>query len=243
MRMKTTTLSLMLLVSTASIIGCNQDPGEAEVSPQYRSNDPNSPEDPTSGERGNMMITEIGWAGSVDNDGNWDPDDVFIEIQNRNPRPINMTNWRLIVEGDYVKTHRIPQLDEPLPTNGFLVIAAKKDGAFGEVADVIIEDLKLGKNYVHVELRDMDRRLNESAGSDSERVFTGGYDTYSTRSMERVQIIFGNRGSDSRNWHAYSEHAPVAGTVAQGWEQRTFASPGVANSQDYSGSSSAGGFE
>lgn len=223
-------------------MGC-EDPGDPETTPQYRSIDPDDPSASTSGERGNLMITEIGWAGSVDNEGNWDPDDVFIEIQNRNPRPINMSNWRLIVEGDHIQTYRIPTLDEPLQPNDFLVIAAKKDGAFGEVADTIIEDLKLGKTYVHIELRDVDRRLNEGAGSNSERVFTGGYDTYATRSMERVQVIFGNRGGDSRNWHAYSQNSVVEGTVAKGWEERTFASPGIANSPDYSGSSSAGGFE
>ena len=60
--------------------------------------------------------------------------------------------------------------------------------------------------------------------------------------MERVQIIFGNQGGMSRNWHAYSEDVGHP-NVAEGYRQRTLASPGDANSQDYSGSATAGGFE
>lgn len=229
-----TSLALLLVAA-----GCNPDPGQPQETPNYRSVEEG---EPSSGERGNLMITEVNWAGSVTDEGEWDPDDVFIEFQNRHPRPINPTGWRLIIEGDYINTHRIPEVTEPIQPNDFFVIAAKEDGAFGDVADVVMEELKLGKTYVHIELRDADRRLIEGAGSDSERAFTGGYDTYATRSMERVQLIFGNQGSQSRNWHAYSDNIGYE-SIREGWRQRTLASPGVANSEDYSGSGSAGGFE
>ena len=242
--------ALCALVSLGFATGCNPDPGPSESTPNYKSvGDPDEEGNPqpSSSERGNMMITEIGWAGSVTDDGVHDPDDVFIEIQNKNPRPVNMHNWRLIFEGDIIRTIRlVPQEGEPdlepVAPNDFFVIAAKKDGAFGERADLILPDLELGKTYIHLELRDADRRLMEGAGSDSERIFTGGWDTYSTRSMERVQIIFGNQGGMSRNWHAYSEDVGHP-NIAEGYRQRTLASPGVANSQDYSGSATAGGFE
>ena len=225
--------------------GCNPDPGLSPSTPNYRSVSEDG--EPSSGERGNMMITEIGWAGSVNNEGVWDPDDVFLEFQNKHPRPINITDWRLQIEGDIIQAHRIrPASGEPALTairpNDFFVIAAKRDGAFGERADLIMPELKLGKAYLHIELRDADRRLIEGAGSDSERLFTGGWDTYSTRTMERAQVIFGNQGGNSRNWHAYSQDEGHE-NVAEGYRERTFASPGVANSADYSGSASAGGFE
>ncbi len=236
------------LLTTAA--GCNTDPGPSDSTPNYKSvGDPDEEGEPapSSGERGNMMITEIGWAGSVTDEGVLDQDDVFIEVQNKNPRPINLHNWRLTVEGDVIKTHRlVPQEGEPdlepLAPNAFFVIAAKKDGAYGDIADLILPDLELGKTYVHLELRDADRRLMEGAGSDSERVFTGGWDTYSVRSMERVQLIFGNQGGMSRNWHAYSEDTGHP-NIREGYRQRTLGSPGEANSTDYSGSATAGGFE
>ena len=149
--------------------GC-EDPGYESESPDYLSGQFG---EPTSGERGNMQVTEIGWAGSVSDEGVWDPDDVFVEFQNRHPRPINVSGWRLIIEGDQVRTHRLPTIQDPIQPNDFFVIAAKDDGAF-QNADLIVPELKLGKAYVQVEFRDQNRKLIESAGSTSERLFTGG---------------------------------------------------------------------
>ena len=221
-------------------------PDDPEFSPLYRWQQDSQP---SSGERGNMLITEINYAGSVDDDGVHYADDVFIELQNKHPRPINVSGWLLFVEGDVEESYRIPEVEEPIQPNDYFVIARKKDGAFQDVADAFIEDLRLTTSTVQhteprifIEVRDHDRRLMESVGSTELEVFAGGYDTVSTRSMERVSLIFGNRGGNSRNWHAYSD--PVGfDTIAEGWRQHTLASPGEANSADYSGSSSSGNFE
>ena len=234
---------VVALGALGALSGCDLGPPEVQpTTPQYRSVEGVEPGSPASGERGSMMITELGWAGSVSDEGVWDPNDVFIELQNRSSRPVNLSNWRVIVEGDYVETHRVPTTLEPVAPGAFFVIAAKKEGAYGERADVIIPELKLGKTFVLVELRDADRRLQESVGSTRERVFNGGYDTYGARSMERVQLIFGNQGNISRSWHANGDLQGFE-TVAEGWRERTFATPGEANSPDYSGSSWGGNFD
>lgn len=220
-------------------IGCNGDPGEPEITPLYRNVVPN---EPSSGERGSMLINEINFAGSVTDDGLYDADDVFIELWNKHPRPINVSGWRIEVDGDFSASYRIPPVENAIESNGIFVIARKSDGAFADAADVFIPELELGKKFVHVELRDADRRLMEDGGSTRQRVFAGGYDTYTVRSMERVQLIFGNRGSNSRNWHAYSDDRGLD-TVNEGWRERTLASPGEANSPDYSGNASSGNFE
>lgn len=234
---------IVLISASLSLLAACEAPQENDRSPEYRSLEPG---EPSSGERGNMMITEIFFAGSVSDSGEYDPDDVFVELQNRNPRPMNISGWHLIVEGDYVKTFRLPKIDEPIPPNGFFVIAAKGDGAFSGVGrdypGVVIEGLKIGKQYVKLELKDNDFRKMELAGHDGITVFTGGYDTYASRSMERVQLIFANQGGQSRNWHAYSDVIGFS-TVTEGYRQRTLASPGEANSEDYSGSAAAGNFE
>lgn len=221
---------------------CNPPPDEPEITPQYRSVEGVEPEEPSSGERGSIMITEINWAGSVDDQGNWDPDDVFIELQNRSARPLNLSHWRLIIEGDYVRTFRLPEMTTPLRPNGFFVIAAKADGAFGDAYDVALKDLKIGKTYTLIELRDADLRLQESAGSLTERHFTGGYDSYGARSMERVQLIFANQGNNSRSWHANGDLRGID-AIREGWRARTYATPGIANSADYSGSSFGGNLD
>lgn len=236
------TLALSLVVA---LVACVEDPGFSDSQVLYRW-DPDG--QPSSAERGAIKINEIAWAGSVNDDGTRDRDDVFIEILNKHPRNVNLTGWRLNFDGDYSYSLRIPPVD-PVGPNGYFVIAAKADGAFGDVADVIMEELKLGERAVYIELRDNDNRLIESGGSRTERPFAGAYDTVTTRSMERAQVLFGNRGNEDRSWHHNIDDARAnfdadsRTYIREGWRRFTMASPGRANSSDYAGATSSGGFE
>ena len=225
--------------------GCidTSDPGDSEEQVLYRWE---TDGEPTTGERGNMVVNEIGWAGSISDEGVYDPDDVFIELLNKNPRPVNVSRWNVEIGGDYEFSFRIPEMAEPLQPNDYLVIAAKADGAFGEHADLIVENLRLGKRSVYVGIRDADRRLMDSGGSHDEHSFAGSYDLVTTRSMERTQVLFGNRGNQDRAWTANIDDVMGTGAdreIAEGWRQFTMASPGAANSADYTGSTTSGGFE
>lgn len=228
-----------LLVASLLIMGCNSDPGNSELTPLYRTIDGFAP---TQGERGSIIINEINFAGSVSDSGTYDADDVFIELRNKLSRPVNISGWRLEVDGDFPGAYRIPPHESLIYPNEFFVIARKPDGAFGDVADVFIEDLELGRKYVEISMRDIDRVRIDDVGSTEARVFAGGYDTVSVRSMERVNLIFGNRGGNQRNWHAYSDNEGTD-QIKEGFRELTLATPGEANSQDYSGNASSGNFE
>ncbi|AWV91160.1 hypothetical protein [Bradymonas sediminis] len=235
-------LNIALIVALASTLGMAagcEDPGDSDQTPLYRWVQDGAP---SSGERGAMMITEINYAGSVRDDGTHDADDIFIELQNKHPRPINISGWHLTIKGDLNREYRIPMMEDPIMPNDYFVIARKADGAFKDSAGVIMPELELGVRRVRVQLRDYDKRMMEDGGSTLQEVFTGGYDTVSTRSMERVQLIFANAGGNARNWHAYSNDRGGEG-VAEGWKKFTLMSPGEANSSDYSGSSTTGSFE
>ncbi len=235
---------LALLVVSATSAACIDDPGTSDDQPLYRWGE--GVGEATSAERGAIYINEVGWAGSVADDGTHDPDDVFIELWNKHPRPVNLSGWRLNFSGDYDYKIRIPDVEDPVPTNGYFVIAAKADGAFGESADVIIENLRIGKRSFYIELRDNDRRLIEGAGSRIDQPFAGGYDLVTSRSMERTQVLFGNRGNLDRSWTANIDDASESGPrqgVREGFRQYTLASPGEANSADYSGATTSGTFE
>ncbi|RVU43675.1 lamin tail domain-containing protein [Bradymonadales bacterium TMQ1] len=236
-------LTAGLLVAAAA--GCvdTSDPGASSEQVLYRWE---TDGEPTTGERGNMLVNEINWAGSVSDDKSYDPDDVFIELLNKNPRPVNVSGWNLEIGGDYSRSFRLPKMEEPIQPNEFFVIAAKADGAFGAEADVILEGLKLGKRAVYVNLRDADRRLMDSGGSREEYIFAGSYDLVTTRSMERTQVLFGNRGNQDRAWTSNIDDVMGTGgerKIAEGWRTYTMASPGQANSADYTGSNTSGGFE
>ncbi len=239
MKARATTLVLVGLC-----FGCNSEPDVPYSAPLYRNVEPG---ECSSGERGNMMINEVHHSGSVRDDGTYDADDVFIEFWNRHPRPINISNWRINIwrntpgyESD--DGYLVPEVDRAIEPNGYFVLAKKDDGAFAGIADAFLPEMEIGKTYFHIELRDCDGKLMEDAGSREHEPFAGGYDTVTSRSMERAQLIFQNRGGQDINWHFYSLDRGSAG-IAEEYRDNTLASPGLANSPDYSGSAASGGFE
>lgn len=229
----------------------------------------------SSGERGNVAITEVFWSGSVE--GNvpayvHHPDDVFIELHNRHPRPISMKNWVISITagtnldtlGTYQDRYNRATRDYVLATPennvivepfGYVLVAARRDGAFRD-ADYYVEDLQIPTGPFHVLLRDADDRLIDEIGDVRRRPFAGGFDGVTSRSMERTQLLFGNRGNVNVSWHAYSLHefSPnvregeplhdlLRSRVHPDYRALTGATPGMPNSPDYSGNISSGSFE
>ena len=225
----------------------------------------------SNGERGNVLITEINWAGSVRGSDVehlvHDPQDEFIELQNKTARPMHYTDWLIVIESDrvrgaletedrvrdtFVASYRLPRRKggKPAYTNEYVIIARSRDGAFPD-ADFVVEDLELPTTDFTITLRDIDLRLIDASGSLGERVFAGGWDLVSVRSMERVQLIFTNDGQRESSWHAYSLHpwsptdlhTVLRAHIASAYAPFTFATPGMPNSPDYSGNTSSGSFE
>jgi hypothetical protein len=203
-------------------------------------------EDVTSGERGNIKITEVMWSGSVDNDGNWDPSDVFVELRNEGAKPAKLTGWRLELSGTTEIDFIIPQSDRAIETGEHVYIAAKSTGCFPE-PDWLLPELAFPYgDPIRLTIRDRDERLIEPVGSRTLPPFAGGYDGKVSRSMERVELMFGGSGTQPHQWHFYTEAAvdvPNNTGVAEHCRTRTLASPGSANSPDYSGAYATGSFD
>jgi len=223
----------------------------------------------SNGERGNVNITEVMWAGSISDDGVHDPDDIFIELQNKHPRPIHLTGWQLTVRAGHHSdglfhesrserssvTHTLParaggQIIEP---NEFVIIAARADGAWQD-PDFVVPELRLADAPFAITLRDRDERLIDGAGDERKLPFAGAMDGVTARSMERIQLIFNNRGNRDGSWHTYSLndfdqeerkalHDSLRVRVREGYKSYSLATPGHPNSPDYSGYISSGSFE
>ena len=116
--------------------------------PDYLSGDRGANHQAASG--GNMQVTEVGWAGSVSDEGVWDPDDVFIEFQNKHPRPINLSGWRPeSSRGIKSAPTRFPHHPRPGPAKTTSSsIAAQGRWRLSKTPNLIIPELKLGKAYV-----------------------------------------------------------------------------------------------
>ena len=96
---------LSILCTVVLAVGCNTaiDPDGRGEQTGYRSG--TAADDYSSnGERGNVSITEIFWSGSVRETANGfehDPTDIFIELQNKHPRPVYLKGWLLKVEAGH----------------------------------------------------------------------------------------------------------------------------------------------
>ena len=226
------------------LLACNPDPGDAEQGIDYRTGEDGGP---MSGERGTIQISEIGWAGSITNDGDFDPFDVFVEVVNLSNRPTRLDGWRIVEQGGLNLTFEIPEdTGVTIDVGSRLVIAAKDDGCFD--SDIVIDSLRFprGGDGFELTLYDHDDRLLEPVGSEDMPPFAGVYDGEVTRSMERAELMFGAEGSFPHVWHHYTlteVDTPNNDRVVGDCRQRTLASPGRPNSPDYSGGTSSGSFE
>ena len=286
--------ALTVFASLLALLGCDTAVDEDDRGEQinYRTG---TAEDgwTNNGERGNVNITEINWSGSVRGEGHdrvYDPGDVFIELRNKHPRPMNFTGWIITIDQkpyadgrwhgqtDHIRTRREyiipPRVNlEPVEPNEYVTIAAREGGAFGAIdcddappnspvspegrcflADYYIEGMDLPDGPFDITIRDLDERLIDGGGDDRKMPFSGGYDLITARSMERIALIFNNRGNRDSAWHTYSLndfdegdraqlHTRLRQNIHPSYRAYTFATPGEPNSPDYSGYVSSGSFE
>jgi len=203
----------------------------------------------TSGERGNIKISEVLWSGSVTDEGIYDPEDVFVELKNEGSLPVNVENWILEIGGALNLEWRIPAGNTVIGVGERIFLAHKSTGCFPE-PDVVMPELRFpGRDPFKLTLSDSDERLIEPVGSKTMPPFAGGYDLVRSRSMERIEMMFGGYGSEPQAWHFYtplrddSEDVENNDFVAVSCRKGTLASPGRANSPDYSGAFAAGNLE
>ena len=223
---------------------CAGDPSaEADQGVGYRDG---SEGGPTSGERGSVKITEVLWSGSVRGENDRDQRDIFIEIRNESARGINISGWRLAIGGPAANTLRIPENDLVLETGEHLIIAATKDRCFPD-ADLVMPELRLPDgDPFSIRLMDADERLIEGVGNSEAPPFAGGWDYVNSRSMERVELMFGGEGFFPQSWHFYTPavvDVPNNDRIAPDCVAHTLASPGRPNSPDYSGAYASGSLE
>lgn len=224
--------------------GCGADPSsQMDESVGYRNGQDGGA---TSGERGTVKITEILWSGSVRGDGPRDPADIFIELRNESHRDINISGWRLVFDGPLSYTLRVPENDLQISTGQHIFIAAKNTGCFPQ-PDIVMPDLRLQDgDPFEITLLDADERLMESVGNPEAPPYAGGWDHVRSRSMERVELMFGGEGFFPQAWHFYTPAAvdvPNTDRIDPGCLARTYASPGRPNSPDYSGAYASGSLE
>lgn len=224
-----------------ALLACNPDPGDATQGVTYRP----PGDDPQSGERGNVTISEVFWSGSVTKDGAWDKGDLFIELRNEGSMPVNMSGWQIEQEGSIDRIYVLPE-GPTLQVGDHAFLANKNTGCFPN-PDWIVPNLDLANgDAFELTLKDFDEHLIEGAGDKDLNPFSGGYDGVRSRSMEKTELMFGGEGNQPHVWHFYTPaevEVPNNDKIAENCQGYTLASPGRPNSPDYSGAFASGSFE
>jgi hypothetical protein len=167
--------------------------------------------------RGCAEIREVNWAGSMKNDGTYDGDDDFIEIQNTDcNKPIDIADWRIELTGDVKRIYYVPKVGNTTIQPGkFAVIISKAGGAFrdqgnADYTPVVLEGLAIPERNWSITTRTAENFLMESGVNTTEaddaqsRSFplSGSVDGFTTRSMERTEDQFEEEGGSVSTWHA-----------------------------------------
>ena len=151
------------------------------------------------------------------NDGTYDADDDFIEIQNTDcNKPIDLTNWRIVLGGDLKKTYYVPAgSNNTVQPGKFAVIINKSGGAFRQQSDpnytpIVLPGMVIPERNWSLTTYTGENFLMESGVNTTEddnavsRNFplAGAFDGFTTRSMERTEDRFDEDGGSASTWHA-----------------------------------------
>jgi len=184
--------------------------------------------------RGCAEIREVNWAGSMRNDGTYDADDDFLEIQNTDcNKPVDLTDWRIELTGDIRKIFYVPAgANNIIQPGKFAVIIGKSGGAFRQQSDanykpIVLPGFAVPERNWSITTRTAENFLMESGVNTTEaddatsRNFplSGSFDGYVTRSMERTEDAFEEEGGSISTWHASTpcnETSPSQATTLYG---------------------------
>ncbi len=169
--------------------------------------------------RGCASMSEVNWAGSITNMGQYDADDDFIEIYNRDcNKPIDLTGWMFILRGAYYRVFVVPGgQDNVVPIGGLAVLVGKKNGAFRACEPSVNPNCDPNYKVIHVpglfiperdwtiESKTAENFLIENAiNQEHGRPFAGSFDGVATRSMERTDNNFEEEGGAISSWFSYT---------------------------------------
>lgn len=213
--------------------------------------------------RGCALIFEVNWAGSMKNNGQYDPDDDFLEIMNVDcNKPIDLAGWWLIMDGDIKRTFVVPAgPNTVIAPNQVGVIIGKANGAFRDQGNpdykpIVLPGFFIPERHWTIETKTAENFLIENAINTLHGPpLSGAFDSVTTRSMQRSQDRFEDETGAVSSWFSASpcnENSPSLQAAAllgnactntnvgasgrfvhADYALRTFATPGEENTPDY----------
>jgi hypothetical protein len=186
--------------------------------------------------RGEVYVSEIHWAGSIDNQGQKDdPLDCFIEIHNNAPVPLNLSGWCIRISGSVERLIIIPRGgaigggDFIVRSGGYLTIGRHTNGAFDHL-DVIMPDFAIPTSPFTIRVQDPGGRTSDTVDFEQRSYLPVGTALpLVRRSAVRTENFFGgDDGGSYDSWEEYREFRSWRSyqNIRENYRARVFASPG-----------------
>jgi len=180
---------------------------------------------------GAVVISELAWMGSYLNDGTSDGADEFIEFHNNTSAPLNLSAWKVVCTSNAGLTSQV-SFNFPggvvIEAGRNLVVAAKNNAAWR--ADLYVPDLQISNSSTRCSLKNSFETMIDEIGDDvvafDSQTNFGINDSTNRirRSMERIDAQ--GSGTNLANWRSSTGSVGVS----PAYSDRTYATPGAANS-------------
>lgn len=173
-----------------------------------------------------VYVSELHWAGTVDNGGNNDnPDDDFVEISNFYSSAIGIGGWTIVVSGSRNHEVVIPS-GTTLQPGAWYTIGRTTSGAFSHL-DLVDPDFSLPNAGFTLEIKDGAGRVSDTAVFSNSEALPGGCALPLMRksAVRRMQFFGPEPGDLVKNWKTYGV-SQASSNVRSTYSSAVFCSPG-----------------
>lgn len=183
--------------------------------------------------RGLLFVSEVHWAGTVDNTGaNADPDDDYIELYNSHEAPLPIGGWSVVISGSVNLTIVIPP-GSIVASGATFTIGRTTGGAFANF-NYICPELVIPNATFSMSVADGQGKVSDSLTLVADPFLPAGKNLPGLKASA-VRLLdgygVGLNGTQAESWVSYTTNeetwAVAQAGIRNGYRDAVQASPGV----------------
>ncbi len=179
--------------------------------------------------RGEIYVSEVHWAGTVDNTGaKNNPDDDFIEIYNNSSAPYDISGWCLVFSGTTSQLIVFPS-NTVIPSGRYYTVGNSTNGAFNNL-DLVIPGFSIPSSRFMIQVQDAGGRTADSVDFMQKDYLPAGAALPRIRrsAIRKTDFFGGEEGSSYDSWGEYLGHetAWAMQYIRGNYQGAVFCSPG-----------------
>ena len=179
--------------------------------------------------RGEIYVSEIHWAGSVDNTGaKSDPDDDYIELYNNAYAPYDISGWCLRFSGSTSQMVIFPT-NTIIKSGRYFTIGNNTNGAFTQ-HDLILPGFSIPSSRFMIKVQDAGGQTSDTVDFMQKDYLPAGAALPRVRrsAVRKTDFFGGEEGSSYDSWEEYLSHSTAWAMqyIRGNYQGAVFCSPG-----------------